>query len=456
MGNKQNKPAQPYQYPEYGPKYSPYYNNHPAAHDMVIAPDQRRAHEMDAADGKLDGAYYGKPVGVAGQRAPAQSPRRPNHYDRYDREGDRQCETNWNDEAEHYHSEYYRRQYGRTAARQPLDDYDYSALWMPSYMRGPDNGPYGGYPNAEPYGAYGDGPYGDGPYAHLYGTGYSRPTRSFYEYPRSYTQGQRGFSEYPGEYAVGLRAGAESKSSTPYLSDYMPPTGGYTPRSDSYQASGLLNAAPTYTSAAYSTPTHTQAAPYTAGAASTYNIPTYTTGAGYIPSAYNAGAAYNAPTYTRAQLQPGVPAHMSSNYGGPASYSAPTYLSPNYPGATSYNVSALAGIAASPSPTGDAAYSYPQSFATNTNNMVLSAPSGSNLVPGNVSAGLYNFPNGSAGYGASSYTAAAALTTAQPPATADTSGLGQGVLPSVANAPTSMNASGFNGDINAGTTGLDP
>ena len=35
----------------------------------MIAPDQRRAHEMDAADGKLDGAYYGKPVGVAGQRS---------------------------------------------------------------------------------------------------------------------------------------------------------------------------------------------------------------------------------------------------------------------------------------------------------------------------------------------------------------------------------------------------
>mmetsp|Transcript_28461 Transcript_28461/g.48339 ORF Transcript_28461/g.48339 Transcript_28461/m.48339 type:complete len:452 (+) Transcript_28461:56-1411(+) len=447
MGNKQNKPAQPYQYPEYGPKYSPYYNNHPAAHDMVIAPDQRRAHEMDAADGKLDGAYYGKPVGVAGQRAPAQSPRRPNHYDRYDREGDRQCETNWNDEAEHYHSEYYRRQYGRTAARQPLDDYDYSALWMPSYMRGPDNGPYGGYPNAEPYGAYGDGPYGDGPYAHLYGTGYSRPTRSFYEYPRSYTQGQRGFSEYPGEYAVGLRAGAESKSSTPYLSDYMPPTGGYTPRSDSYQASGLLNAAPTYTSAAYSTPTHTQAAPYTAGAASTYNIPTYTTGAGYIPSAYNAGAAYNAPTYTTgAQLQPSAPAHMSCNYGG---YSAPTYLSPNYSEASRCNAPALPGTAmgvSSPSYAGYAAAGYPSSFAANTGDMVLGAPSSSNAVPGpavtsadGASAGLYNVPNGSAGYGAPEYTAAA-LTSAQPSATADTSGVGKGVLPSVANAPTSMNA----------------
>ena len=49
-------------------KYSPYYHNHPDSRDMVIAADQRHAHEMDAADGKLDGAYYGKPVGVAGQR----------------------------------------------------------------------------------------------------------------------------------------------------------------------------------------------------------------------------------------------------------------------------------------------------------------------------------------------------------------------------------------------------
>ena len=257
---------------------------------------------------------------------------------------------------------------------------------------------------------------------------------------------------------------AESKLSAGLcLNDYMPPAGGYTAYSNWHPASGLFNAAPTYTSAAYSAPTYTQGGPYMIGAASSYNARTYTTGAAYSPSAYNAGAAYNAPTYTTgAQLQPSAPAHMSCNYGG---YSAPTYLSPNYSEASRCNAPALPGTAmgvSSPSYAGYAAAGYPSSFAANTGDMVLGAPSSSNAVPGpavtsadGASAGLYNVPNGSAGYGAPEYTAAA-LTSAQPSATADTSGVGKGVLPSVANAPTSMNASGFNGDINAGTTGLDP
>ena len=126
-------------------------------------------------------------------RAPAQSPRRPNHYDRYDREGDRMFETHWNDEADYYHSQYYRYAYGQTAAKQPLDDYDYSDLWLPSYVSrspmGPDDGPYGGYPYADAYKGYS--------YADLSPSGYSRPTGSFYEYPRLYSQVRRGFTEYP-------------------------------------------------------------------------------------------------------------------------------------------------------------------------------------------------------------------------------------------------------------------